>query len=456
MEPAAPAVLRVSLQGPTGRHDLVVDAATPAGDLVVPVVTAVLGDTGGEAPAVLTRAGLVLDPDLPVADQGVRDGDLLVVAPTRTRGRSARRTRRTSSAPAVELPGGWVPTVGALVVAALALLALAASDPLARGTWCLALVLVSAAAVLLAGPGERGEVVRVGGVVVGAVALALQQWRPEPGSGLLALTVAMIACAVLAGLARSGGHGRDEPLLVLVGLGVVGALVFGAVLLRGGEVAVGWAVLAAGVLPLLRLLPSAVVVVPDDALLELDRLSVTAWSARERGRGVTRTRLTSADVLGTLRRGTRLHSAAALAAASVASAAGLALLLGPPPRGLAAPGAVALVTLLAGGQALLARTLRHRTAKVALLVSAGVCAGTAVALAVRVLDLGTGGGVALALVLATAGTGAVLVGHAFGRGWRSVRWARVGDGFEGLCVALSLPAALLAAGGWEWFRQLAA
>ena len=137
-----------------------------------------------------------------------------------------------------------MPTLGALVVGALALLALAAADPLARGTWCLALVLVCAAVVLLAGPGERGEVVRVGGVVVGAVALALQQWGPAPGSGLLALTVAMIACGVLAGLARSGGHGRDEPLLVLVALGVVGALVFGTVLLRGGDVVVGWAVLA--------------------------------------------------------------------------------------------------------------------------------------------------------------------------------------------------------------------
>ena len=72
------------------------------------------------------------------------------------------------------------------------------------------------------------------------------------------------------------------------------------------------------------------------------------------------------------------------------------------------------------------------------------------------LDLGTAGGVALAVVLAAVGAAAVLVAHAFGRGWRSVRWARVGDGFEGLCVALSLPAALLAAGGWEWFRQLAA
>lgn len=454
MEPAAPVLLRVSLQGPTGRHDLVVDAATPAGDLVVPVVTAVLGDTGGESPAVLTRSGLVLDPDLPVADQGVRDGDLLVVAPTRTRGRSGRR--RGSPAPVAEVTGGWVPVLGAFVVAALALLALAAADPVGRGTWCLALVLVCAAAVLLAGPGERGEVVRVGGVLVGAVALALQQWQPQPGGDLLALTAGMIACGVLAGLARSGGHGRDEPLLVLVALGAGGAVVFGTVLLRGGDVAVGWAVLAAGVLPLLRLLPSAVVVVPDDALLELDRLSVTAWSARGHGPGRTLARVLAGDVLTTLRRGTRLHSSAAVVAASVAAAAALALLLGPAPVGLAGPGAVALVTLLAGGQALLARTLRHRTAKVALLASAGACAATAVALAVRVLGLGTGSGVALAVGLAAAGTAAVLVAHAFGRGWRSVRWARFGDALEGLCVALSLPAALLAAGGWEWFRQLAA
>ena len=65
-------------------------------------------------------------------------------------------------------------------------------------------------------------------------------------------------------------------------------------------------------------------------------------------------------------------------------------------------------------------------------------------------------GLVVGTVLAVGGLAAVLVAHAFGHGWRSVRWGRVADALEGLCVALAAPAALLAAGGGEWFRQLPA
>ena len=449
--------LRVSLQGPTGRHDLVVTPDLLAGDLVVPVVDAVLGDTGGDAPAILTRSGLVLDPDLPVGDQGVRDGDLLVVAPTGTRSRSgALRPRRAAADVPLTERAPWVVTVGAVVVGAMALLALATADPAGRRAWCLALLLACAAAVLLAGAGERAEVVRVTGTVVGAGATALLQAGGEPGQGLLALTAGSLALAVLAALARTGGHGRDEPLLVLVGTGVVAALVLGSVLLAGASAAVGWALLGALVLPVVRLVPGAVVDVPDDVLLELDRLSVTAWTAHDRDRRRSRTRLRDDDVRGTLRRGTLLHSVVVVVGATTAAASGVAFVLLPEPRGLAAPGAVALTGLLAVGMALLSRTIRHRTPKTALLVGAGVCASAATALGLDSAGGTLRAGLVVGTALAVGGLAAVLVAHALGRGWRSVRWARVADALEGLCVALAAPAALLAAGGWEWFRQLPA
>lgn len=449
----AAATLRVTLQGPTGRHDLVVTPDLLAGDLVVPVVHAVLGDTGGEPPAVLTRSGLVLDPDLPVGDQGVGDGDLLVVAPTGTRSRSAALRPRRADVPEAEGRASWVVAVAAPVLGGVAVLALATADPASRRSWCLALLMACAAAVLLAGRGERAEVTRVTGVVVGALATLLLQWGGAPGEGLLALTAGFLALGVLAALARTGGHGRDEPLLVLVGTGALGALVFGAVLLGGAPAAVGWAVLAALVLPVVRLVPGAVVDVPDDVLLELDRLSVTAWTAHDRNRRRSRTRLHAADVRSTLRRGTLLHSSVVVVASLTAATATLALVV-LPLDGLALPGSVALATLLAAGLALLSRTVRHRTPKAALLAGAGVCTGAAVVLARGPVVQGVGAGVALGVLLALAGLAALLVAHAFGRGWRSVRWGRAADALEALCVASSAPAAVLAGGGWEWFRQL--
>lgn len=444
--------LRVTLQGPTGRHDLVVTPDLLAGDLVVPVVHALLGDTGGEPPAVLTRSGLVLDPDLPVGDQGVRDGDLLVVAPTGTRSRSGP-LRPRDDVPVAEGRTSWVLAGAAPVLGAVAVLALAPADPASRRSWCLALLMACAAAVLLAGRGERAEVTRVTGVVVGASATLLLQWGGDPGEGLLALTAGFLALGVLAALARTGGHGRDEPLLVLVAVGALGALVFGAVLLGGASAGVGRAVLAALVLPVVRLVPGAVVDVPDDVLLELDRLSVTAWTAHDRDRRRSRTRVHAGDVGTTLRRGALLHSAVVVVASLAAAASSVALVV-LPLDGLAVPGAVALATLLAAGQALLSRTVRHRTPKVALLAGAGVCAAAAVVLARGPVVQGVGAGITLGVLLALAGLAAVLVAHAFGRGWRSVRWGRVADGLEAVCVAFSAPAAVLAGGGWEWFRQL--
>ena len=61
------------------------------------------------------------------------------------------------------------------------------------------------------------------------------------------------------------------------------------VLLLLGASAQGlWAVLFAAAVVAARLLPYTVVDVPDQALLDLDRLAVTAWSAREQPRGSRR------------------------------------------------------------------------------------------------------------------------------------------------------------------------
>ena len=68
-----------------------------------------------------------------------------------------------------------------------------------------------------------------------------------------------------------------------------------------------------------RLLPYTVVDVPDQALLDLDRLAVTAWSAREQPRGSRRSAASSATTASSVivRRGQRLVSAGTVVIALV-------------------------------------------------------------------------------------------------------------------------------------------
>lgn len=450
-------LVRVTLQGPSGHHDLVVSPGTRASELVVPVVAALLGDLTRSAPAVLTRSGSVLDPRRAIADQGVRDGDVLVVVPTRTRTRT--RARRTVDSvrrrPVAGDHATWLLWCTGAACLLLALGALAAVDD-DSGRWVLVLALAGCGlGSVLAPVGARADAARVLLPVGGGLAVLLLEVDDAPGGRLLALTAACVVTAILVAAARATDRGPDEPLLVLLVVSVVAGLLFMAVLLAGGPEVVVWSVAVGLALPVVRLVPGAVVDVPDTVLLELDRLSVTAWSARDQGRGRARMRLRAQDVARTVERGQWLHACAVVGACVLAAVGSVVLVAGHPAAGLAPAGRQVLVAVTALGLALVSRTVRGRVPKVALLLAAGVCASSSAAQVLASGALPDGiGGVAATAALGVLGLLLCLVAAAFGAGWRSVRWARVADGVEGLCVALAAPAALVAAGAVEWFRQL--
>ena len=75
--------------------------------------------------------------------------------------------------------------------------------------------------------------------------------------------------------------GRDQVLTVWI---VVGCLVFAVCAispLMEWNDRVSWAVLLVLAMLGARFAPSLAIAVPDEALLDLDRLAVTAWSARD-------------------------------------------------------------------------------------------------------------------------------------------------------------------------------
>jgi hypothetical protein len=213
-----------------------------------------------------------------------------------------------------------------------------------------------------------------------------------------------------------------------------------------------WALLFALAVVAARLLPYTVVDVPDQALLDLDRLAVTAWSARERPRGSRRQRamVRAEGVTHVVRRGLRLVAAGTLVIAAVVTTTG-ALLTLQAGRDLRGWSALAMVGLGGVALSLVARSFRSLLPRVALRVAA-----TAV-LALLGLEVVDGLGRTAAWVVFGAGSVLALLvtlaAVSLGRGWRSVWWARVADLLEGLAVVLVVGAVPLASGLVEAVRR---
>lgn len=442
-------VVRVTVVGPAGRADLTVPTGAPVRDLLRPEVL------GGRDPAGVTcrsPAGGLLDVDAAVADAGVPDGGVVVVtagrAPVAGDSRSARRSsagRRASAgrpARAGLLAGGLVALSGAAALA---------STGVVRPVAGLSLLALGVALALSGGSSRPGAAPVTAPAVAGAGTGVLVV-ADRPGWSLLAVTAAAAVAGVAAALARSGRLHATEPLAVWVALSSAAAAV-GTLALATGLGPAGVAALVLGiVLPAVRLLPAGVVDVPDDVLLELDRLSVTAWSAREtRGRRPRRVRLRRDDVSGTVEHGRRLLVAWAVAA-SLGTAVLAVVLTSTATQGWARWGTPVLLGCLAVGLPLAARALRESAPRVPLLLGGAACGATLAAIVLPGVTTVTA--VPVVVVLVLGALSAAVAASAAGRGWRSVRWARVGDVLEGLAATLALPAALVAAGAVEWARQL--
>lgn len=454
--------LTLSIHGPGGVLDLVVPAAATTHD----VARAYAAEAQlPSIPLLRTALGEHLSADQEVEESGLRSGDVLVAV------LGLSRTGATSAADDKARPTEESGTQATAVMFAASLVALVAGWFAARagedetrllvaaslaltGVLCLLPTRYAARQRLLAAPafgaastyavlaGERDylapAVVAVCALVAAAVAGVARTLAPDPG----------------AAPAEVGPTAVGEGLTVWVVTGLSVAVVTGAAVLAGTEPPVPWAVLLMGAVMACRVAPSFVVEVPDEALLDLDRLAVTAWSARDEqpGRGRRgRIVVPESDVRDLVHRGTRLVTGTALAVLAVVVVAATQL------RSVVevdveVVGARAL--LFFGGAALFltARSFRHRAARALLRVAGLWCA------ALLVLELFTAGSVAVrtgVLVAAVMlGLLCVAAGVATGRGWRSVWWARRAEVAETVTVAFAIASTAAASGLVRFFWEM--
>jgi len=265
----------------------------------------------------------------------------------------------------------------------------------------------------------------------------------------MVIGVCALATALAAATGRALSQGADEALQVWI---VAGAGVFaltGLCTLGGAPPRLTWSLLLVIAVLAARFVPGVAIDVPDQYLLDLERLAVTAWSARERAGGKRgRSVVPSSAVSAVATRGTRIVTAASTAILVVAVLAA-PLLLATATLPVDRIGARCLVGFAGAALLLAARSYRHRAAR-SLLRAAGLgCWAALLVVLLRLLDdqgrwiLATSA-ILLAVVV-------VLVAVATGRGWRSAWWSRRAEVAEGLCGALALASLLVASG---WFREL--
>ena len=442
---ANPDLLAVTVHGPAGVIDLVVPAAAVAADVAAEYAQ----QTGLLAvPDLHTRIGTLLAADVPLSRSGVATGDLLVA----TTGAAPPAVRRTAAEravpgtdPAAGLTGLWF-----LVAAVAAGLAGWCATVAEDGLRTAALATLVAGAVLGVAPvGRRAPYRVIAAPAFGAAAAFALLWDPHPERLPMLVGATGLAAALVAAVGRALDEHSEEPLRVWISTGAGLFLVTGLCTLADAPLRLTWAVLLMAAVLAARFVPGLAVDVPDQYLIDLERLAVTAWSARvqppgKRGRSV----VPLGAVAVVAGRGTRIVTAAGTAVLVVAILAA-PLLLTTATLPIDRIGA-RLMVVFAGGALLLAgRSYRHRAARFQLRAAGLGCWAALAVVLLRVID-------ANALVwLAIASIGLavllVVVAVAVGRGWRSAWWSRRAEVAEGLCGALALASLVVASG---WFRQL--
>lgn len=445
-------VLALSVHGPRGVVDLVVPAAATVAD-VAAEYAAQLG-LPGPPDLVAGSAGSagagVLDPARSLREVGVGAGALLVALEPAAVGVLATSGDPRPVAPGSgheQVPGPGAPVLLGLAAAAgvLAGWAGATADGGPRTATVVLLVLAALVAALPVGaPGvPAGHRAVLAPVYAGAAAYAVV-WEPVPDRWPVLLGVVVLVSAVAAGVARVLAPGRSEALRVwtMVGVALFVLTTLGA--LVGAPSQVVWSVLLALALLAPRFVPGLAVDVPDQLLVDLERLSVNAWSARERPVGRRGRTVVPPDLFTDVAaRGAVVITSACVAVLAVVAVAAPALLASVP-HTPDVVGARALALLAGAALLLAARSYRHRAAR-ALLRLAGLGAWLALLVDLAAaLREGAGllvGGAAVALALAL-----VAAAVATGRGWRSAWWSRRAEVLEGFVGALALASLVPATG----------
>ncbi|MFC7726367.1 hypothetical protein ACFQW6_14735 [Nocardioides sp. GCM10028917] len=445
MSSSARATIALSIHGPAGVLDLVVPAGATAVDVAREY--AKQADVPG-IPLLQTALGERLNAAVPLGEAGVQPGDVLVATTSVHRPRRVTLLQTARNAP--ESPGlaAMIAWLAALVAVLAAWYAGRAGDDVLRTATVGVLLACALAGVLPLGRHARQRAAAAPAFAAAAAFAALH----EPGAHLLpaVLGAAGISAAVVAGIGRALSADDDEVSTVWIvsGLTVFACCAVPAML--GWDARVAWTLLVFLSMMAARFAPSLAVNVPDEALLDLDRLAVTAWSARDSQRQGRRGRIVVAsDAMERLvHRAARIVTGAA-AAIMVTMLVASPLLLHTATIDLDRIGARCLVFFAGCSLLLAARSYRHAAARI-LLRLAGL--GALLALAVH-LVAGPGATHVDVFFYVTVGLGVIALPAAVaaGRGWRSVWWSRRAEVAESLCGSFAFAAAVVAAGV---FRRL--
>ena len=453
---------RLKVIGPLGGVDVVV----PPRARIRVVVDAYAERTGVDdgdldgmrALVPMTATGRTCDPDAAVADCDLGDGSLLMLAASAPTRPTQRPTQRPSERPrgaadqvshdepaspsaAVAAPlGTGLPPAAVLiglaaaagcVLAAATALALADSGPVrVVGASLLAACAVLAALTAGRGPDRIGRF--AASPVFGAAAGFAAAYDPGPGGLLLGLGVGALGAALAAGLARMVALPDEEDLLrIVLVLAVALAAIPALIVVLGAGSSPLWSLLLVAGVVTPKCLPMVAVDVPDRALIDVDRLAVTAWSARETlPSGRRRSLVSERGVRQVAGRGTRVLDAGTVAMcvlAAVSACLVASTVLRRPEaldevRGIAAWSSVGLGAV---SLALAARAFRSVVSRTAMRIAATICAAAWAVVLLRTVD-----GIDSLVLAGAAVLGSALVitaAVALGRGWRSVWWGRLAD-----------------------------
>lgn len=448
---------RVAILDGARRHDLVVPTHARVDD----AVRAVGAHHGTAAAAVVEMAGREIAPDTLIGD--LEDGTVLMlvdISPTPGRGRGRGRARPL---PPEDRPTStwWVLAGAGAVLAAVVLLTptgpLASVRALAGVTAALAAALAGTVFAVRATRGGRSPLAPVIAVLVLGFAAGAALVPPLPASrGVLAVFAGTLFAAALAGVVATATPSatlRAESRTAMAVLLVI-AVVWGAALLWRMDAAAPAAV-TLGLIPVgQRLLLATLVDVPPGTFIDYARFQTTRWTVRQQVPDEVLF-IDDDDARNLVQRSTaRLLAGVLLLVAAGVAAAPVALRSFPADDPLVFAGRIALGTTV-----VLALLLGARRATVPALRWVSRLGAAAVLLVILIgviPSVGTGMLTLAACLALVAGAASAFLVIPAGRGVRSLAWSRAGDLLEWIAVALSLPAAFLAADVVDALRGMVA
>lgn len=445
--PPSDATIAVSVHGAAGVLDLVVPAAATSVDIAREYATQA-GLPG--IPLLQTSLGELLHAGASLGESGVQAGDVLVAATGVHRPREVTLLEAAKNAPESPALASMIATVAAAFALVAATYAARAGDDVARTVTVGILLACALVATLPLGRNARQRAAAAPAFAAAAAFAALF----APGAHLLpaVLGAAGIAAAVIAGIGRALADEADEIGTVWIASGLTVFVCCAVPAFFGWDPRVSWTLLVFLSMMAARFAPSLAIDVPDEALLDLDRLAVTAWSARDTKKSGTRGRIVVAgDAMERLvHRAARIVTGSAVAVLVVSSIAS-PLLLHSADIDLDSIGARCLVLFAGLSLVLAARSYRLAGAR-ALLRLAGLAALTSLAVHL-VVAAGPGAPHLGTFFYVVVGLGAITLAAAVatGRGWRSVWWSRRAEVAESMCGSFAFASAVVAAG---IFRRL--